>query len=131
MKAILKDKPEAGFRLVDMPVPEIGKDQVLIKVEAAALCRSDVDVYEWTPLVQKANYDLPFVMGHEFAGTIVKVGESVRGYEEGDRVAGETHIPCGWCEQGAGKAPPPRDAGLPASGPPACSAAAGGTMRSR
>lgn len=98
MKAILKDKPEAGFRLVDMPVPEIGKDQVLIKVEAAALCRSDVDVYEWTPLVQKANYDLPFVMGHEFAGTIVKVGESVRGYEEGDRVAGETHIPCGWCE---------------------------------
>lgn len=93
MKAILKDKPEAGFRLVDMPVPEIGKDQVLIKVEAAALCRSDVDVYEWTPLVQKANYDLPFVMGHEFAGTIVKVGESVRGYEEGDRVAGETHIP--------------------------------------
>ena len=47
MKAILKDKPEAGFSLVDMPVPEIGKDQGLIKVEASALCRSDVDVYEY------------------------------------------------------------------------------------
>lgn len=98
MKAIVKDRPEAGFSLVDMPVPEIGRDEVLIRVEASALCRSDVDVYEWTPLVQKANYDLPFVMGHEFAGTIVKVGESVRGYAAGDRVAGETHIPCGCCE---------------------------------
>ena len=67
-------------------------------MEASALCRSDVDVYEWTPLVEKANYDLPFVMGHEFAGTIVKTGEDVQGYKPGDRVAGETHIPCGYCE---------------------------------
>ncbi|QIB55980.1 alcohol dehydrogenase catalytic domain-containing protein [Blautia producta] len=98
MKAILKDKREAGFTLADIPVPEIGRNEVLIKVEASALCRSDVDVYEWTPLVEKANYDLPFVMGHEFAGTIVKTGEDVQGYKPGDRVAGETHIPCGYCE---------------------------------
>ena len=98
MKAILKDKREAGFTWTDVPIPEIGRNQVLIKVEASALCKSDVDVYEWTPLVEKANYDLPFIMGHEFAGTIVKVGEDVEGYAEGDRVAGETHIPCGYCE---------------------------------
>ena len=57
-----------------------------------------MDVYEWTELVDRANYDLPFIMGHEFAGTIVKTGEDVQGFREGDRVAGETHIPCGYCE---------------------------------
>ena len=84
--------------VAEVEVPEIGRNEVLIRVEASALCKSDVDVYDWTPLVEKANYDLPFVMGHEFAGTIVKVGEDVQGYQEGDRVAGETHIPCGHCE---------------------------------
>lgn len=98
MKAILKDKREKGFTLADVEVPKIGRKEVLIKVEASALCRSDVDVYEWTPLVERANYDLPFIMGHEFSGTIVKVGEDVQGFQEGDRVAGETHIPCGYCE---------------------------------
>ena len=98
MRAILKDKREAGFTFTEAPVPEIGRNEVLIKVEASALCKSDVDVYEWTELVDRANYDLPFIMGHEFSGTIVKTGEDVKGFQEGDRVAGETHIPCGHCE---------------------------------
>lgn len=98
MKAIVKETRKNGFTMKEVPVPEIGRNEVLIKVEASALCRSDVDVYEWTELVDRANYDLPFIMGHEFAGTIVKTGEDVQGFREGDRVAGETHIPCGYCE---------------------------------
>ena len=98
MKALIKDTGKPGMTVASVEVPEIGRREVLIRVEASALCKSDVDVYDWTPLVEKANYDLPFVMGHEFAGTIVKVGEDVQGYQEGDRVAGETHIPCGHCE---------------------------------
>lgn len=98
MKAIVKELREKGFTMKEVPIPEIGRNEVLIKVEASALCRSDVDVYEWTELVDRANYDLPFIMGHEFSGTIVKLGEDVQGFKEGDRVAGETHIPCGYCE---------------------------------
>ncbi|HJD29586.1 MAG TPA: alcohol dehydrogenase catalytic domain-containing protein [Candidatus Blautia avicola] len=98
MKAIVKESREKGFTMKEVPIPEIGRNEVLIKVEASALCRSDVDVYEWTELVDRANYDLPFIMGHEFSGTIVKMGEDVQGFKEGDRVAGETHIPCGYCE---------------------------------
>lgn len=98
MKALLKNTRKPGVTIAEAEVPKIGRKEVLIRVEASALCKSDVDVYDWTPLVEKANYDLPFIMGHEFAGTIVKVGEDVQGYREGDRVAGETHIPCGYCE---------------------------------
>jgi threonine 3-dehydrogenase len=71
----------------------------LIKVKATAFCKSDVEVYEWTPLVAAANYKLPFTMGHEFAGEVVQAGELVRGFVPGDRVAGETHIPCGVCRE--------------------------------
>lgn len=82
MKAIVKELREKGFTMKEVPIPEIGRNEVLIKVEASALCRSDVDVYEWTELVDRANYDLPFIMGHEFSGTIVKLGEDVQGFKE-------------------------------------------------
>ena len=64
MKAWIKDKRQAGAVLTEREIPSIKRDEVLIKVEASALCKSDVDVYEWTPLVEKAGYPLPFVMGH-------------------------------------------------------------------
>ncbi|MDD3415616.1 MAG: alcohol dehydrogenase catalytic domain-containing protein [Lachnospiraceae bacterium] len=98
MKAICKTKREAGVELCEIPMPKINRDEVLIKIKCAALCNSDVEVYQYTPLVAKANYDLPFVMGHEFAGEIVEVGEAVQGFAIGDKVAAETHIPCGYCE---------------------------------
>lgn len=98
MKAIVKEKREPGFTKKEVPAPQIERNEVLIRVEASALCKSDLDVYDWTGLVERANYDLPFIMGHEFSGTIVKKGEDVRGFAKGDRVAGETHIPCGFCE---------------------------------
>ena len=93
MKALIKDTGKPGMTVASVEVPEIGRREVLIRVEASALCKSDVDVYDWTPLVEKADYDLPFIMGHEFAGTIVKVGEDVQGYQEGDRVAGRPISP--------------------------------------
>lgn len=98
MKAIIKSTPHTGISCIEREIPKIGREEVLIKVKAAALCKSDVDVYEWTPLIEKANYQLPFVLGHEFSGEIIEIGEDVRGFEIGDRVAGETHIPCGYCK---------------------------------
>jgi threonine 3-dehydrogenase len=99
MKAICKTKPGAGADLIDVPEPQIGPHDLLVRVKATALCKSDVDVYEWTPLVASANYKLPFIMGHEFSGEVVKAGELVKGFSPGDRVAGETHIPCGTCRE--------------------------------
>lgn len=98
MIAVQKTKAEPGVTYVDIPVPEPKDDEVLIKVKAAAYCKSDLDVVEWTPLVAAANYALPFTLGHEFAGEVVKVGKSVKGFAIGDRVAAETHIPCGYCQ---------------------------------
>ncbi|MDR1636102.1 MAG: alcohol dehydrogenase catalytic domain-containing protein [Treponema sp.] len=99
MKALRKTKAAAGAELLDLPVPEIGPRDLLVKVKATALCKSDVEVFEWSPLVQAANYTLPFTMGHEFAGEVVKTGELVQGFVPGDKVAGETHIPCGICRE--------------------------------
>jgi threonine 3-dehydrogenase len=99
VKAIRKTRAAAGAELLDIPVPEIGPRDLLVKVKAAALCKSDVDVFEWTPLVQAANYRLPFTMGHEFAGEVVETGELAGAFAPGDRVAGETHVPCGTCRE--------------------------------
>lgn len=98
MKAICKTKAEKGATICEIPIPVIGREEVLIKVKCAALCNSDVEVYHYTPLVEKAAYALPFVMGHEFSGEIIEVGEDVVGFQIGDHVAAETHIPCGYCE---------------------------------
>ncbi len=97
MKAIQKTAGKAGAQFVELEIPRIGRNEVLVQVKDTALCRSDVDVYEWTQLVQNAHYKLPFIMGHEFSGLVVKVGADVKGIKAGDRVAGETHIPCGCC----------------------------------
>jgi threonine 3-dehydrogenase len=99
VKAIRKTKKVSGAELMDIPIPKIGPRDLLVKVKAAALCKSDVEVFEWTPLVQAANYRLPFTMGHEFAGEVVETGELVSAFSKGDRVAGETHIPCGTCRE--------------------------------
>jgi threonine 3-dehydrogenase len=99
VKALRKIQASPGADFVEIPVPEPGPHDLLVKVKAAALCKSDVDVLEWTTLVQAAKYPLPFTIGHEFAGEVVKVGELVTNYAPGDRVAGETHIPCGTCRE--------------------------------
>jgi threonine 3-dehydrogenase len=99
MKAIRKTRREQGAEMVDIDVPQIGPHDLLVEVKAVAMCKSDVDVFEWSPLVEAANYDLPFTLGHEFSGEVVKKGELVKNIQLGDKVAGETHIPCGYCRE--------------------------------
>lgn len=99
MKAIRKTRREPGAEIVDIPIPKPGPRDLIVKVMAAAMCKSDVEVFEWSPLVQAANYALPFTLGHEFAGEVVETGELVKDFRVGDRVAGETHIPCGGCRE--------------------------------
>lgn len=99
MRAIVKEKPEVGavYR-TDVPIPQISDEEVLVKVKATAICGTDQHIYKWAPYAQE-RLKLPMVFGHEFAGDIVEVGKNVLGYQVGDRVAGETHIPCNQCYQ--------------------------------
>ena len=96
MKALVKyeNKAEAS-ELRDVPIPEINDDQVLIRVAYTGICGSDPHVYH-----QKQSFKVvtPFISGHEFSGTIEKIGKHVTGYEPGERVACETHYDyCGKC----------------------------------
>lgn len=99
MKALIKQSPEPGALYVsDAPIPDIRPDEVLVKVHVAAICGTDMHIYHWTEYAQQ-RLKLPMVFGHEFAGEIVKAGDMVSNYKVGDRVAGETHIPCNRCYQ--------------------------------
>ena len=101
MKAIVKSGPEPGVVLQELPIPEPGPGEVLIKIEAAAICGTDMHYYHWNKAGQdfasKFNVQWPLTLGHECGGTIVKVGEGVTDRRVGQRVALETHIPCGKC----------------------------------
>ena len=96
MKAIVKVRPEVGgWELQELPIPEIKSDELLVKVEATGICGSDRDVYDWAE--PKQGLPLPFTMGHEFFGEVVAVGDNVKGYAVGDKIASDSHIPCGEC----------------------------------
>jgi len=99
MIALQKVAKGHGAEFRDVPVPAPGPRDLLVKVRATALCKSDVEVLEWTPLVAAGNLPLPLTLGHEFAGEVVAVGELVRQFKIGDHVAGETHIPCETCPE--------------------------------
>ncbi len=96
MKALVKEKREAGLWLKDVPVPEIGHNDVLIKIKKTALCGTDLHIHDWDPWAQKT-IPVPMVVGHEFVGVIEKVGSAVGGCKKGDRVSGEGHLTCGNC----------------------------------
>lgn len=98
MKALVKTQPARGAELLDVPMPEVGPDDLLVKVQAAAICGTDNHIYDWTPWAQ-ARLTLPMIFGHEFAGEVVEVGAAVKGWSVGDMVAAETHIPCLQCYQ--------------------------------
>lgn len=99
MKGIVKEKGDVGavYR-EDLAIPEIGDNDVLVKVKAAAICGTDMHIYDWTKWAQD-RLQLPMVFGHEFSGEIVEVGSAVKRFKAGDRIAGETHIPCNKCYQ--------------------------------
>ena len=96
MKALAKLKPEPGIWMTDVPVPEVGHNDVLIKIHRTAICGTDIHIYQWDEWSQKT-VPVPLVTGHEYSGEIVELGQEVRGFQIGDRVSGEGHITCGHC----------------------------------
>lgn len=98
MKAAVKTSAARGVDYVtDHPDPTPAAGQVVIEIAAASLCGTDRELYEWTPSAQAFNLDIPVVLGHEGAGTIVELGADVTGLKVGDRVALESHLICGQC----------------------------------
>jgi threonine 3-dehydrogenase len=98
MKALIKDKPERGASLRDSDAPAVGDNDLLVRVRAAAICGTDIHIYQWNEYAS-SRIRIPLVFGHEYSGEVVEVGRNVRNFKEGDRVAAETHVPCGHCYQ--------------------------------
>jgi threonine 3-dehydrogenase len=96
MKALVKSKPESGLWLEDVPVPQIGINDVLIEVLRTGICGTDVHIYNWDAWAQKT-IPVPLVVGHEFVGRIVDTGNNVKDFRVGDIVSGEGHVVCGRC----------------------------------
>lgn len=94
----MKIEAAAGFSVGDVPQPEPGPGEVLVRVAAASVCGTDVHLYDWTPWAQ-ARVAPPRVMGHEVSGEVVAWGEGVRSPAIGTRVAVESHIVCRHCEE--------------------------------
>ncbi len=96
MKALVKAKREPGIWMEQVPVPEPGPNDVLIRIEKTAICGTDVHIYNWDEWAQKT-VPVPMVTGHEFVGVIAETGSSATRYRPGLRVSGEGHIVCGTC----------------------------------
>jgi threonine 3-dehydrogenase len=96
MKALVKQNRERGLTLKDVPEPEIGINDVLIKVDRTGICGTDVHIYKWDAWAQ-ATIPVPMVVGHEFVGEIVEIGSNVSDFKTGDIVSGEGHVVCGRC----------------------------------
>jgi threonine 3-dehydrogenase len=96
MWAVRKENAAPGLDLVEVPVPAVGEDEVLVRVEAASVCGTDLHIFRWDEWAQR-RIRPPLVLGHEFAGTIVETGSLVRHAKEGDYVSAESHVTCGVC----------------------------------
>ncbi|PJE37013.1 L-threonine 3-dehydrogenase [Pseudooceanicola lipolyticus] len=91
MQALVKAKSEPGLWLQSAPVPEIGPDDVLIKINKTGICGTDIHIWNWDEWAQKT-VPVPLITGHEFAGEIVEIGRRVEGLELGQRCSGEGHL---------------------------------------
>ncbi len=98
MKALCKLKAEPGIWMLDIPMPIIGPNEVLIKIKKTAICGTDVHIYNWDKWAQ-ATIPVPLTIGHEFVGEVAAMGDEVTGFAIGDRVSAEGHITCGHCRQ--------------------------------
>lgn len=96
MKALVKKYPEKGLWLEEVPEPLIGNNDVKIKIHKTAICGTDLHIYNWDEWSQKT-IQTPRVIGHEYVGEIVEIGENVSNWKIGDIVSGEGHIVCGKC----------------------------------
>jgi threonine 3-dehydrogenase len=96
MKALVKRHAEPGLWLEDVPEPECGMNDVLIKIDRTGICGTDLHIYNWDAWAQRT-IPVPMVVGHEFVGEIVAVGSNVVDFHPGDVVSGEGHVVCGRC----------------------------------
>ena len=96
MRAIVKQEAAPGLAMTDVPEPEIGINDVLIRVERTGICGTDLHIYDWNEWAQQA-VPVPLVVGHEFVGEITEVGSNVSDFHPGDVVSGEGHVVCGRC----------------------------------
>ena len=96
MKALVKKQAAPGLWLEDVPEPRIGINDVLIRLKRAAICGTDIHIYNWDDWAQRT-IPVPMVVGHEFVGEIVEVGSNVSDFFPGQIVSGEGHVVCGRC----------------------------------
>jgi threonine 3-dehydrogenase len=96
VKALVKKNAAPGLWLEDVPEPELGINDVLIKIDRTAICGTDVHIYNWDEWARKT-IPVPMVVGHEFVGEVVSVGSNVTDFFPGELVSGEGHVVCGRC----------------------------------
>ena len=96
MKALAKLERAPGLTLTRVKKPEVGHNDVLIRIRKTAICGTDLHIWNWDDWAQKT-IPVPMQVGHEYVGEIVEIGQEVRGFKIGDRVSGEGHITCGYC----------------------------------
>ncbi len=96
MKALVKREARPGLWLEDVPEPEIGINDVLIRVHKTGICGTDVHIYQWDDWARRT-IPVPMVVGHEFVGEVVAVGANVKDFFPGDVVSAEGHVVCGRC----------------------------------
>jgi threonine 3-dehydrogenase len=96
MRALVKTAPKPGLTLTDVRDPEVGHNDVMIRIRKTAICGTDIHIWKWDEWAQKT-IPVPMHVGHEYVGEIVDMGVEVRGFKLGDRVSGEGHITCGHC----------------------------------
>jgi threonine 3-dehydrogenase len=98
MSAIVKSDPKAGIEIREVPVPDVGSGDVLVKVEVASICGTDLHIYNWDPWAQ-GRVTPPLIPGHEFCGHVAALGSDVTSVKVGDFVSAEMHVACGKCLQ--------------------------------
>ncbi len=96
MKALVKAKAEEGLWLQDVPMPEVGRNDVLIRILKTSICGTDVHIWNWDDWARKTIH-VPTVIGHEFVGVVEAVGDNVNDFKPGELVSGEGHVVCGRC----------------------------------
>ena len=96
MRALVKAKAEPGLWLQDVPEPQIGINDVSIRVRKRGICGTDLHIHSWDAWAAKT-IPVPMVVGHEFVGEIVEVGANVSDFSPGDIASGEGHVVCGRC----------------------------------
>jgi len=99
MNAIVKSKRQPGAEITKVNAPKIKEDEVLVEVEAASICGTDIHIWDWNEWAQRRVKKIPIIFGHEVAGKVVKIGKKVGSLQVGDKVSAETHIADGTCYQ--------------------------------